>query len=97
MAARSRSRRRKKKSVIQSSDYIYDFSCYPCSNEGKNTEGLFKCVDCVQYFCDKCLDFHKQSVEDHTIIRASDTYTKQDESCILGASYDGDRNYLQNR
>ncbi|XP_045193522.2 uncharacterized protein LOC123549464 [Mercenaria mercenaria] len=56
------------KSQADSSDIIYEFSCTPCSEDGKNTEAEYQCVDCRTFFCSRCLLFHNRVFKLHTIL-----------------------------
>ncbi|XP_053373975.1 tripartite motif-containing protein 66-like [Mercenaria mercenaria] len=56
------------KSQTDASDVIHDFPCFPCSEEDKNTEAFYECVDCHTHYCQRCMDGHNRFVKNHTIL-----------------------------
>ncbi|XP_060554534.1 probable E3 ubiquitin-protein ligase MID2 [Ruditapes philippinarum] len=57
--------------VSESSDIVHEFPCKPCSDDGKNIEGVNFCAECQTYFCQACVQFHNKCFKTHTIFNRS--------------------------
>ncbi|XP_045199766.2 uncharacterized protein LOC123554016 [Mercenaria mercenaria] len=57
--------------VDESSDSIHDFPCKPCSDDGKNIEGVNFCAECQTYFCQACIVHHNKCFKTHTLYNKS--------------------------
>ncbi|XP_060602517.1 uncharacterized protein LOC132755644 [Ruditapes philippinarum] len=57
--------------VNESSDIVHEFPCKPCSDDGKNIEGVNFCAECQTYFCHACVQFHNKCFKTHTIFNKS--------------------------
>ncbi|XP_045201926.2 uncharacterized protein LOC123555338 [Mercenaria mercenaria] len=57
--------------VDESSDSIHDFPCKPCSDDGKNIEGVNFCAECQTYFCQACIVHHNKCFKTHTLYKKS--------------------------
>ncbi|XP_053385817.1 tripartite motif-containing protein 66-like [Mercenaria mercenaria] len=56
------------RSLLDESDAFYDFLCAPCSDNGKNVEALFQCIDCQVLYCNKCVTGHNKYSKNHNIV-----------------------------
>ncbi|XP_060564165.1 uncharacterized protein LOC132723454 [Ruditapes philippinarum] len=56
-------------------DFLHDFTCSPCENEGKNTEAVKFCMDCDEYLCISCLNGHNRygGTKGHRVVDPANT------------------------
>ncbi|XP_053382448.1 polyadenylate-binding protein 1A-like [Mercenaria mercenaria] len=63
------------RSQIDASDAFHDFSCSPCSEDGKNTEALYHCSICQAFYCQRCVNVHNKFTKNHSATdKTSDTF-----------------------
>ncbi|XP_053382860.1 probable E3 ubiquitin-protein ligase MID2 [Mercenaria mercenaria] len=66
------------RSQIDASDAFHDFSCSPCSEDGKNTEALYHCIICQAFYCQTCVNFHNKFTKNHSVTdRTSDAFGQE--------------------
>ncbi|KAH3849856.1 hypothetical protein DPMN_092260 [Dreissena polymorpha] len=53
-------------SINRLSDYFFDFSCFTCQGNGRNTEAEVYCEVCSTCFCGKCVKRHNYLYNKHT-------------------------------
>ena len=61
------------KSILASSDQLFDHICGSCKTDGKETEARKYCEDCTEYLCDSCISIHTKLplLKNHNIVRAN--------------------------
>ncbi|XP_045178394.2 uncharacterized protein LOC123538389 isoform X1 [Mercenaria mercenaria] len=64
-------------SQIDASDALHDFSCTPCSEDGKHMEALFQCTDCQIFYCQRCVSIHNKFTRNHKVLEKSSNLFKQ--------------------
>ncbi|XP_053382850.1 uncharacterized protein LOC123541240 [Mercenaria mercenaria] len=62
-------RRKFGRSQIVASDAYHDFSCSPCSEDGKDTEAFYHCSICQAFYsiCQRCVNFYKKFTRNHSV------------------------------
>ncbi|XP_052215866.1 uncharacterized protein LOC127834233 isoform X3 [Dreissena polymorpha] len=55
-------------SIHRGSDLFFDFSCYTCKGNDRNTEAEFYCEDCCKIYCGKCLEHHNFLYQKHVTL-----------------------------
>jgi len=53
-------------------DFVYDYSCLSCSEDGRNSEAKHCCQDCEQFFCEVCIELHNRIMKRHTVLGRTD-------------------------
>ncbi|WAR25841.1 hypothetical protein MAR_011545 [Mya arenaria] len=59
-------------SIQRDGDFIYDFTCSPCEENGLNTEAQHFCKECSKYYCNKCAPVHNTLYNRHTVFGRKD-------------------------
>lgn len=59
-------------SEVQDSEELVEMYCEDCHSEGKDETATGYCIDCVKYFCQNCLKFHKKYISGHKQLENSD-------------------------
>ena len=61
------------KSLLAASDELCDNICGPCKSEGNKKEARQYCVDCSEYLCGSCVNFHGKlpTLKHHKIVSAN--------------------------
>ncbi|KAH3707847.1 hypothetical protein DPMN_067265 [Dreissena polymorpha] len=54
-------------SIHGGSDLFFDFSCFYCQENDRNTEAEFYCEKCSQFYCQKCVELHNTLFKKHGI------------------------------
>ncbi|XP_052251536.1 uncharacterized protein LOC127858423 [Dreissena polymorpha] len=55
-------------SIHGGSDVFFDFSCFYCQENDKNTEAEFYCEKCSKSFCGKCVELHNTLFKKHAAL-----------------------------
>ncbi|XP_052249001.1 uncharacterized protein LOC127856868 isoform X2 [Dreissena polymorpha] len=55
-------------SIHRGSDLFYDFSCFTCQENERNTEAEFYCEECAKFFCGKCVKLHNTLFKKHATL-----------------------------
>ncbi|XP_052248407.1 uncharacterized protein LOC127856311 [Dreissena polymorpha] len=55
-------------SIHKGSESFFDFSCFPCQENDRNTEAEFYCGDCSKFYCSKCVEYHNFLYKKHEIL-----------------------------
>ncbi|XP_052251093.1 uncharacterized protein LOC127858165 [Dreissena polymorpha] len=55
-------------SIYKESDSLFDFSCFTCQENDKNTEAEFYCEKCSKLYCGKCLELHNSLFKKHATL-----------------------------
>ena len=60
-------------SLDMTSDHFREHECGPCSKRGRTREAIHYCIDCPDYLCDGCKDYHctLAVTRNHTIMSGS--------------------------
>ena len=60
-------------SLDMTSDHFREHECGPCSQRGRTREAIHYCIDCPDYLCDGCKDYHctLAVTRNHTIMSGS--------------------------
>ncbi|XP_052249003.1 uncharacterized protein LOC127856869 isoform X2 [Dreissena polymorpha] len=53
-------------SINKGSDF--DFSCFTCQENERNTEAEFYCEECAKFFCGKCVKLHNSLFKKHATL-----------------------------
>ncbi|XP_052781688.1 E3 ubiquitin-protein ligase TRIM33-like [Mya arenaria] len=53
-------------------DFIHDFSCSPCGENGFNTEAHHYCSQCTEYYCQNCVSKHNGLYQKHAVLGRKD-------------------------
>ncbi|XP_052781901.1 uncharacterized protein LOC128218296 [Mya arenaria] len=59
-------------SIHRGGDFIHDFTCSPCEENGLNTEAQHFCKECSKYYCNKCAPVHNTLYNRHTVFGRKD-------------------------
>ncbi|XP_052778680.1 uncharacterized protein LOC128216133 [Mya arenaria] len=59
-------------SIHRGCDFIYDFSCSPCEENGFNTEAHHYCTQCKKYYCQNCVSKHNVLYQKHAVLDRKD-------------------------
>ncbi|XP_052778639.1 uncharacterized protein LOC128216088 [Mya arenaria] len=59
-------------SIQSCCDFIYDFSCSPCEENGFNTEAHHYCTQCTKYYCENCVSKHNGLYQKHAVLGRED-------------------------
>ncbi|XP_045178415.2 uncharacterized protein LOC123538399 [Mercenaria mercenaria] len=60
------------------SDALHDYTCAPCSDDGKNTEAMFQCTDCQIFYCQRCVTGHNKFTKNHNVVDKASKFFGQD-------------------
>ncbi|KAH3720621.1 hypothetical protein DPMN_063523 [Dreissena polymorpha] len=55
-------------SIHRGSESFFDFSCFTCQENDRNTEADFYCEECSQFYCSKCVEHHNYLYKKHAIL-----------------------------
>ncbi|XP_052239446.1 uncharacterized protein LOC127850451 [Dreissena polymorpha] len=55
-------------SIHRGSDLFFDFSCFTCQENDRNTEAEFYCEECSKCYCNKCVEPHNYLFKKHAIL-----------------------------
>ncbi|XP_052778775.1 uncharacterized protein LOC128216245 [Mya arenaria] len=53
-------------------DFIHNFACSACEEDGLNTEAQHFCNQCTKYYCDNCVPVHNKLYKRHTVLDRKD-------------------------
>ncbi|XP_052779862.1 uncharacterized protein LOC128217055 [Mya arenaria] len=59
-------------SIQRGCDFIHDFACSACEEDGLNTEAQHFCNLCTKYYCDNCVTKHNGLYKRHTVLDRKD-------------------------
>ncbi|XP_052779433.1 uncharacterized protein LOC128216807 [Mya arenaria] len=59
-------------SIQRGCDFIHDFSCSPCEENGFNTEAHHYCTQCTKYYCQNCVSKHDVLYQKHALFGRKD-------------------------
>ncbi|XP_052780966.1 uncharacterized protein LOC128217690 [Mya arenaria] len=59
-------------SIQRGCDFIHDFSCSPCEENGFNTEAHHYCTQCKIYYCQNCVSKHNVLYQKHAVLGRKD-------------------------
>ncbi|XP_052778638.1 uncharacterized protein LOC128216087 [Mya arenaria] len=59
-------------SIQRGCDFIYDFSCSPCEENGFNTDAYHYCTQCTKYYCQNCVSKHYVLYQKHVVLGRKD-------------------------
>ncbi|XP_052782210.1 uncharacterized protein LOC128218558 isoform X1 [Mya arenaria] len=59
-------------SIQRGGDFIHDFSCSPCEENGFNTEAHHYCTKCTIYYCQNCVSKHNVLYKKHAVLGRKD-------------------------
>ncbi|XP_052782026.1 uncharacterized protein LOC128218399 [Mya arenaria] len=59
-------------SIQRGCDFIHDFACSPCEEDGLNTEAQHFCSQCTKLYCDNCVPVHNKLYKRHTVLDRKD-------------------------
>ncbi|XP_052779559.1 uncharacterized protein LOC128216897 [Mya arenaria] len=59
-------------SIQRGCDFIHDFACSPCEEDGLNTEAQHFCNLCTKYYCDICVTKHNGLYKRHSVLDRKD-------------------------
>ncbi|XP_052779821.1 uncharacterized protein LOC128217042 [Mya arenaria] len=59
-------------SIQRGCDFIHDFSCSPCEENGFNTEAHHYCTQCTKYYCQNCVSKHDVLYQKHALLGRKD-------------------------
>ncbi|XP_052779507.1 uncharacterized protein LOC128216859 [Mya arenaria] len=59
-------------SIQRGCDFIHDFSCSPCEENGFNTEAHHYCTQCTKYYCQNCVSKHNGLYQKHAVLSRKD-------------------------
>ncbi|XP_052781940.1 E3 ubiquitin-protein ligase TRIM56-like [Mya arenaria] len=59
-------------SIQRGCDFIHDFACSACEEDGLNTEAQYFCNHCTKYYCDNCVTKHNGLYKRHTVLDRKD-------------------------
>ena len=63
------------KSTDQGSDFLYEFVCSPCAEEGSILEAYKFCQECDKFLCSTCTRYHRRFTEDHKLVEPASAKT----------------------
>ncbi|XP_052247306.1 E3 ubiquitin-protein ligase TRIM56-like isoform X1 [Dreissena polymorpha] len=55
-------------SIYRGSESFFDFSCFTCQENDRNTEAGFYCEECSKFYCSKCVEYHNYLYKKHAIL-----------------------------
>ncbi|KAH3720734.1 hypothetical protein DPMN_063638 [Dreissena polymorpha] len=55
-------------SIHRGSESFFDFSCFTCQENDRNTEADFYCEECSKFYCSKCVEHHNYLYKKHAIL-----------------------------
>ncbi|XP_052782000.1 uncharacterized protein LOC128218382 [Mya arenaria] len=55
-------------SIQMGCDFIHDFACSACEEDGLNTEAQHFCNQCTKYYCDNCVPVHNKLYKRHAVL-----------------------------
>ncbi|KAH3848948.1 uncharacterized protein LOC127874096 [Dreissena polymorpha] len=55
-------------SINRGSDLFFDFACFPCQENDRNTEADVYCEECSKLYCNKCVEHHNLLYKKHAIL-----------------------------
>ncbi|WAR25912.1 hypothetical protein MAR_011616 [Mya arenaria] len=53
-------------------DFIHDFACSACEEDGLNTEAQHFCNQCTKYYCNNCVPVHNKLYKRHAVLDRKD-------------------------
>ncbi|XP_052780010.1 uncharacterized protein LOC128217136 [Mya arenaria] len=59
-------------SIQRGCDFIHDFTCSPCEENGFNTEAHHYCTQCTKYYCQNCISKHNGLYQKHAVLGRKD-------------------------
>ncbi|XP_052801799.1 uncharacterized protein LOC128232338 [Mya arenaria] len=59
-------------SIQRGCDFVHDFSCSPCEENGFNTEAYHFCTQCTKYYCQNCVSKHNGLYQKHAVLSRMD-------------------------
>ncbi|XP_052781936.1 uncharacterized protein LOC128218324 [Mya arenaria] len=59
-------------SIQRGCDFIHDFVCSPCEEDGLNTEAQYFCNQCTKYYCVNCVPVHNKLFKRHSVLDRTD-------------------------
>ncbi|XP_052778521.1 uncharacterized protein LOC128215961 [Mya arenaria] len=59
-------------SIQRGCDFIHDFACSPCEEDGLNTEAQHFCSQCTKHYCNNCVTKHNGLYKRHTVLDRKD-------------------------
>ncbi|XP_052780008.1 uncharacterized protein LOC128217135 [Mya arenaria] len=59
-------------SIQRGCDFIHDFACSPCEENGFNTEAHHYCTQCTKYYCQNCVSKHNGLYQKHAVLGRKD-------------------------
>ncbi|XP_052779304.1 uncharacterized protein LOC128216699 [Mya arenaria] len=59
-------------SIQRGCDFIHDFACSACEEDGLNTEAQHFCNQCTKYYCVNCVLVHNKLYKRHTVLDRKD-------------------------
>ncbi|XP_052778744.1 uncharacterized protein LOC128216214 [Mya arenaria] len=59
-------------SIQRGCDFIHDFVCFPCEEDGLNTEAQYFCNQCTKYYCVNCVPVHNKLFKRHSVLDRTD-------------------------
>ncbi|KAH3720753.1 hypothetical protein DPMN_063656 [Dreissena polymorpha] len=54
--------------IHKGSESYFDFSCFTCQENDRNTEADFYCEECSKFYCSKCVKHHNYLYKKHAIL-----------------------------
>ncbi|XP_052778657.1 transcription intermediary factor 1-alpha-like [Mya arenaria] len=59
-------------SIHRGCDFIHDYSCSPCEENGYNTEAQHYCTQCTKHYCQDCVSKHNGLYQKHALLSRKD-------------------------
>ncbi|XP_052780984.1 uncharacterized protein LOC128217701 [Mya arenaria] len=59
-------------SIHKGGDFIHEFACSPCDEDGLNTEAQHFCSQCTKYYCNTCVTKHNGLYKRHSVLGRKD-------------------------
>ncbi|XP_052778817.1 uncharacterized protein LOC128216292 [Mya arenaria] len=59
-------------SIQRGCDFIHDFACSACEEDGLSTEAQYFCNQCRKYYCNNCVPVHNKLYKRHTVLDRKD-------------------------
>ncbi|KAH3720670.1 hypothetical protein DPMN_063573 [Dreissena polymorpha] len=54
--------------IHKGSDLLFDFACFTCQDNARNTEANFYCEECSRFYCSKCVEHHNYLYKKHALL-----------------------------
>ncbi|KAH3816329.1 uncharacterized protein LOC127832272 [Dreissena polymorpha] len=55
-------------SIQRGSDLFFDFPCFTCQENDRNTEAAFYCPQCSKFYCCNCVEHHNNLYKKHSTL-----------------------------